>query len=304
MNETESLLVSPEEVGERLDKWLKDRYSSFSRTYFQYLIEEGAVLVNGSIVKKRTALCHGDEVEVCFLLTPEITLTPEPIPLDILFEDEHLIAINKPVGMVVHPAPGHPSGTFVHALLHHCSNLTFEPDDLRPGIVHRLDKDTSGVLIAAKNAIAHRKLVELFQSRSIKKTYYAVCIGNPGERTIEAPIGRHPIRRKEMAVVPDGKPAITLCKTLGACIDGLTFVELKLITGRTHQLRVHMKHLGTPILGDAVYGSSSMNQKWNVETQLLHAAKIEFTHPFTGQILQLLAPLPSNMLAFRDRFSA
>ncbi|MBS3905367.1 MAG: RluA family pseudouridine synthase [Simkania sp.] len=302
MLEIDSLHVTLEEAGERLDKWLKQRYPLYSRTYFQYLIDEGAVLVNGSIVKKRTPLCSADEVEVCFLVTPEITLIQEPIPLSILFEDEHLIVINKPINMVVHPGPGHPNGTLVNALLYHC-NLSVAPGDLRPGIVHRLDKDTTGVLIAAKHPIAHRKLVELFHSRSIKKTYIAICIGNPGNRTIEAPIGRHPEKRQEMSVNHDhGKPAITICTPLSPCIDGLTLVKLELITGRTHQLRVHMQHQKTPILGDPVYGLPSMNQKWNAHTQLLHAAKLEFIHPLSGELLVLEAPLPPTMQAFCHRF--
>ena len=292
----ETLLACQEDTGERLDKWLKAQFPEFSRTYFQWIIEEGAVLVNGDIVKKRTPLNLGDEVEVCFLLTEESSLTAEPIPLDILFEDEHLIAVNKPVGMVTHPAPGHSSGTFVNALLHHCRTLSVSPGDLRPGIVHRLDKDTSGVLIAAKHPLCHRKLVELFHSRSMKKTYIAICLGNPGESTIDAPIGRHPTRRKEMAVNWEhGKPAITLCRPLSLLVDGLTLVELRPSTGRTHQLRVHMKHRQTPILGDPVYGSQAANKKYGLDTQLLHALSLEFKHPLTGEELKLKAPIPESI---------
>ncbi len=299
MTETEIHCIPEEVDGERLDKWLKTRFPEYSRTYFQWLIDEGAVLVNGSIVKKRTPLSHEDEVEVCFLLTEEIKLEPEPIPLTILYEDEHLLAIDKPVGMVVHPAPGHPSGTFVNALLHHCRTLEVSSGDLRPGIVHRLDKDTSGVLIAAKHAGAHRKLVELFHGRQMKKTYLAICAGNPKEATIDEPIGRHPEKRKEMAINHEnGKPAITICRPLRSCKDGLTFVELRPMTGRTHQLRVHMKHHGAPILGDPVYGSPSLNKKFGVETQLLHAATLEFPHPFSGQILHLEAPVPEALKRF------
>jgi len=285
--DNDSLLIVEEQIEERLDKWLKNRFPEHSRTYFQFLIEEGAVLVNGSIVKKKTPLCLGDEVEVCFLLTPQIELQPEAIPLKVVFEDEHLLIVDKPVGMVVHPAPGHPNGTFVNAFLHHCQNLEIQKDDLRPGIVHRLDKDTSGLLIAAKNAKTHRLLIEQFHSRSIEKTYLALCIGHPKEMTIDAPIGRHPEKRKEMAVnYENGKEAITFCQPLKFA-NGLSFIELKPKTGRTHQLRVHMKHIGMPILGDPVYGSPSMNKKFGIFTQLLHAAQLNFVHPITNLPLSL-----------------
>lgn len=291
----ESLIISPEEKGERLDIVLKNRYPSFSRTYMQFLIAEGAVLVNGEIVKKRTFLYEGDEIEICFILTPGINLTPQNIPLDILFEDDYLIAVNKPLGMVVHPATGHPQDTFVNALLYHCGEGAFAKEDIRPGIVHRLDKDTTGVLLAAKTPQAHRQLIELFSTRAIKKTYFAFCVGNPGHRTIDLPLGRHPIKRKEMAVVMEGgKSAVTLCKTLGQA-ENLSFVELGLITGRTHQIRVHLKHCNSPVLGDPVYGSSSANKHWNIFTQLLHAAHIEFIHPVTKNPISITAPLPSAM---------
>jgi 23S rRNA pseudouridine1911/1915/1917 synthase len=296
MIDSETLLISEEPIAERLDKWLKNRFPEHSRTYFQFLIDEGAVLVNGSIVKKRTLLSPGDEVEVCFLLTPQIELKPEPIPLKVIFEDEHLLVIDKPVGMVVHPAPGHPNGTFVNAFLHHCQNLEIQENDLRPGIVHRLDKDTSGLLIAAKNAKTHRKLIEQFHSRSIEKTYLAICIGHPKEMTIDAPIGRHPEKRKEMAVnYENGKEAITFCQPLKAS-NGLSLVELKPKTGRTHQLRVHMKHVNMPILGDPIYGSPSMNKKLGFSTQLLHAAQLNFIHPITNLPLSLYSPAPFSEL--------
>ncbi len=290
----DSLIVSAEETGERLDIVLKNRYPSFSRTYMQFLIAEGAVLVNGEIVKKRTSLYEGDEVEICFILTPGINLAPQDIPLDILFEDDHLIAVNKPLGMVVHPAPGHHQDTFVNALLYHCGQGAFAKEDIRPGIVHRLDKDTTGVLLAAKTPQAHRLLIELFSNRSIKKTYFAFCVGNPGTRTIDAPLGRHSTKRKEMAVVEGGKPATTLCQTLFQA-ENLSFVELGLITGRTHQIRVHLKHCNSPVLGDPVYGSPSANKHWDVSTQLLHAARLEFMHPVTKTPISITAPLPPAM---------
>ena len=278
----------------RLDKFLTQKYPGYSRTYFQYLIENGFVLVNGKQLKKKDEAQTDDEIEVCFQLTPEISLEPENIPLDILFEDDHLLIINKPAGMVVHPAPGHPQHTFVHALLHHCKGLPFA-DTLRPGIVHRLDKDTSGVLLAAKTLEAHQKLVSLFCNRKIVKKYLAICVGNPGDGPIVAPIKRHKTRRQEMAVDPEGKEAISRCRVVKTKGD-LSLVEIELVTGRTHQIRVHMKHRGTPVLGDAVYGSPLANQKYHTTRQLLHAHSLEFQHPTTGASLKLIAPLPKEFL--------
>ncbi|MFS8563652.1 MAG: RluA family pseudouridine synthase [Rhabdochlamydiaceae bacterium] len=214
-----SLTVSGSEARVRLDKFLASHFPDYSRSYFQYLIENGFVLVNGEKLKKREIPLPGDEIEVCFQLTPELSLEPENIPLDILFEDEHLIAVNKPIGMVVHPAPGSPNHTFVNALLYHCKTLP-DSGNLRPGIVHRLDKDTSGVLIAAKTHEAHQKLVSMFCDRTIHKKYIAVCLGNPGTLEISAPIKRHPTRRQEMAVSSEGKIAISRVKTLAS--DGLS----------------------------------------------------------------------------------
>lgn len=301
MTSIEALFVQDEESGLRLDKLLSARFPTFSRTYFQSLIEKGAVLVNGTPWKKREKPSSGDEIEVCFQLTSEIALEAENIPLEILYEDEHLLAINKPAGMVVHPAPGHPKSTFVNALLYHCKNLELAGSDpLRPGIVHRLDKDTSGVLIAAKTSEAHRALVSLFSERKIQKTYLAVAVGSPPEGRLSAPMKRHFTRRQEMAVDPSGKEAISDIKVLKKS-EILSLVEIGLITGRTHQIRVHLKHLKTPVLGDAVYGSESSNEKFGISRQMLHAARTKFTHPFTGEELFLEAPLPQDMQTVVDR---
>lgn len=285
----------------RLDQLLAHHFQEQSRTYFQYLIEEGFVLLNGGSVKKRVKPQLGDEIEVHFALTPEISLAPEPIPLDVLYEDEWLIAVNKPAGMVVHPAPGHWSGTFVNALLHHCQNKSLGGAPLRPGIVHRLDKETSGILIAAKDESTHQKLVALFAGRSIHKEYLAICIGNPGKKLIQAPIGRHPVLRKCMAVVSEGgKEAMTSCHPLA--FDGkLSLVRIHLLTGRTHQIRVHLKHNGTPILGDPLYGNAQWNQKWDLERQMLHAALISFVHPITNKKLEISAPIPEDMRRVIDK---
>jgi 23S rRNA pseudouridine1911/1915/1917 synthase len=287
-----SLCITDEEADLRLDKLLSLRFPHHSRAYFQYLIYKGYVLVNGSPVKKRQKVDPSDEIDVCFELTPELSLIPEEIHLDILYEDDHLLAINKPAGMVIHPAPGHSHGTFVNALLHHCKSLKI--DSLRPGIVHRLDKDTSGVLVAAKTSEAHAALVSLFSSRQIEKIYLAVTVGNPGDVRIEAPIKRHPIRRQEMAVIEGGKEAISECRVLSTN-GNLSLVEVRLITGRTHQIRVHLKSRGTPVLGDSLYGSSSSNAHYGVTRQLLHAHRVNFRHPLSGILLQLEAPLPQEM---------
>lgn len=283
-------MITVTEANVRLDKLLHAHFATFSRTYFQGLIAGGFVLVNGKVVKKKDKPNIGDEIEVCFQLTEEISLEPENIPLDILYEDDHLLAVHKPAGMVVHPAAGHPRGTFVHALLYHCKNLPFG-NTFRPGIVHRLDKDTSGVLLAAKTYEVHQKLIELFSSRSIEKTYLAICAGNPGSTVVNAPIGRHPQRRQEMAVVENGKEAISQIRTLKIEKE-LSLVEIKPKTGRTHQIRVHLKHLGTPVLGDPVYGSPAANKKHQALRQLLHAQSLKFVHPISQQILELAAPLP------------
>lgn len=292
--QNESIVITDEEAGERLDKVLANRFKEVrSRTYFQYLIEEHKVLLNGQPVKKRVCPQSGDEIEVFFTLTPEIDVKPEAIPLDIIFEDNDLLAINKAPGMVVHPAPGNWTGTFVNALLHHCRELD-ATHSMRPGIVHRLDKDTSGVLIAAKNTKAQQCLIEMFAGREIYKEYLAICVGNPGTQEINQPIGRHPIDRKKMAIRVDGRPALTLVETLA--FDGkLSLVKVILATGRTHQIRVHMKSIGTPVLGDATYGNSQANEKFKADRQMLHAKVLKLKHPITLESLTIEAPIPSDM---------
>lgn len=292
-----TIIVEGAESGKRLDKLLADRFPDSSRTYFQSLIERELVLLNGSPVKKRVLVDEGDEIEIEFALTPEISLEAECIPLDILFEDEALLAINKPSGMVVHPGAGHFSHTFVNALLYHCKQLE-KGDSLRPGIVHRLDKETTGVLLAAKREDVHHKLVEQFATRRVKKEYVAICLGNPGKRQIEGNIGRHPTKRKEMAVLkPGGKEARTVVETL-FFDERISYVRLFPETGRTHQLRVHLKSIGHPILGDSLYGNLQMNKKYGAERQLLHAEKIAFTHPSTGKQMEIVAPQPADIQQF------
>lgn len=284
---------SLEESHLRLDTLLSLRFPNKSRSYFQFLIKQGCVLVNKKAMKKRERTKPGDEIEIYFQITPEIDLTPESIDLEVLYEDEHLIVINKPVGMVVHPAPGHHRGTFVHALLFHCKQIDSD-DPLRPGIVHRLDKNTSGILIAAKTRTAHTGLIDLFAKRKIKKIYLAICIGTPKDGLIDVPIARHPSRRKEMTVCMQGRASKTICQVL-VQNGSLSLVKLDLLTGRTHQLRVHLKHIGTPILGDETYGNTAINKKFSIKRQLLHAYFIEFFHPITQQILSLTAPIPEDL---------
>ncbi len=300
MQPDETVIITEEEAGQRLDKILAQRFSDVrSRTYFQDLIADHCVLLNGSPVKKRVQPKVGDEIEIAFRAAPELELKAEAIPLDILYEDETLLAINKPAGMVVHPAVGNWSGTFVNALLYHCQQLLPSHqqilDPIRPGIVHRLDKETTGILLAAKTPLAQQKLIELFSSRRVFKEYLAICVGNPGEGEIAAPIGRHPVHRKLMTVLEEGgRAALSRISTL-AHDSQLSLVSIVLVTGRTHQIRVHMKYRGTPVLGDPLYGSASANQRYQKSRQMLHAWRVRFEHPLTGKLIELEAPIPSEM---------
>jgi 23S rRNA pseudouridine1911/1915/1917 synthase len=291
------LFITDEEAGERLDKILASRLSQAgSRTYFQYLISEGKVLLNGEPVKKRVKPKAGDEVEVEYILVPELALEPENLPLKIIYEDDAILVADKAAGMVVHPAVGNWTGTFVNALLFHCCHLAqAAKENLRPGIVHRLDKDTSGLIIAAKNSQAQQKLIEMFADRRVYKEYLAICIGNPKEGVINAPIGRHPVNRKLMAVLEEGgRAAITRFRSL-SFDERLSLVSIVLETGRTHQIRVHMKHHGTPVLGDPVYGNLSLNSKFGVKRQMLHAYRLCFDHPLSGQKMEFVAEVPQDM---------
>jgi 23S rRNA pseudouridine1911/1915/1917 synthase len=287
--------VSDELHNLRLDKLLVLQYPSLqSRTYFQNLIEKGFVSVNGKPqTKKRILIPSGSEIEVQFENTAPPDLIPENIPLEILFEDDHIVVINKPAGMVVHPAPGNWTGTFVNALLFHCN--VQQDDSLRPGIVHRLDKDTSGLLLAAKNLPAQRKLIEAFSSRQIYKEYLAICKGNPGKREINEPIGRHPVQRQRMTVRPEGKHALTLLNTLHSH-QGISVVAATLHTGRTHQIRVHFQHIGCPLIGDPLYGANTQAAR-----QMLHAWKLRFNHPITGHPLSFETRPPIDMQNFLSR---
>lgn len=285
----EQLFITQEEEGERLDKILAKRFEGhFSRTYFQALIEQDLVSVNEEAVKKRERLKEGDEVEVHFTPLPGSHLEPENIPLDILFEDEAIVIINKPAGLVVHPAPGNWTGTLVNALLYH--TLTPSEDrSLRPGIVHRLDKETSGVILTAKTALAQQRLVEQFHDRHIEKVYALIAEGVPSALSIDAPIGRDLRDRKKMAIREGGKSALTRFE-LVAKEGGLSFLYAYPFTGRTHQIRLHAKALGAPILGDTLYHKASKL----VGRQMLHAFKLTFTHPLSGLKMTVEAPFPED----------
>lgn len=297
------LFVTEEEEGIRIDKLLALRFPTYSRTYFQTLLEDGCVLLNGEIIPKRALAEEGDEIEVCFQIAPETTLKPERLPLEILYEDPHILVVNKAPGMVVHPAPGHWSGTFVNALLAHCEGKLEPLDPLRPGIVHRLDKETSGVLIAAKTVRAHQALVRSFAERTVEKLYLVITVGKPPNGPYSAPIGRHPVHRKEMTVLQDGKEALSHIQVI-AHSSPLSFVLVKPKTGRTHQIRVHLKHLDAPVLGDSLYGHEKSNRELAVPRQMLHAYRLSLSHPITGLPLQFTAPVPEDLKALLlDHFS-
>lgn len=308
MSDEEIFFITEEEAGERLDKVLAKRFSQAgSRTYFQFLIDEEKVLLNGTPIKKRHKAKVGDEIEVEFVLTAELELKPENIPLDIIYEDESLIVIDKPPGLVVHPAPGHWSGTFVNALLYHCrdafASVQSNPQTaMRPGIVHRLDKDTSGLLMAAKTPLAQQRLIEMFVNRQIHKEYLAICVGNPGVGAIDAPIGRHPIHRKMMTVTEErGRKALTHYRVLSHN-DKLSLVNVVIASGRTHQIRVHMKHRGHPVLGDDTYGLPHLNEEYGATRQLLHAYLLRFTHPITGKTIELKTEIPRDMQKICEKY--
>lgn len=282
------------EPAERLDAYLAEHFADLSRSRLQKLIKEGSVQVNDKRVKPSCPLEAGDLVTVMVPMAAPVAVEPEDIPLDVIYEDEDVIVVNKPRGMVVHPAVGNYSGTLVNALLYHCHDLSGINGELRPGIVHRIDKETSGLIIAAKNDRAHHGLVEQWQTREVKRHYKALLHGSMGEPggVVDAPIGRHPKDRKRMAVVPvTGKHAVTNYRVLER-FARYTLIEAKLDTGRTHQIRVHTQYLGHPVVGDIIYGPKG---KSAVKIgMLLHSATMEFRQPVTGEVIRLEAPLPED----------
>ena len=285
-------LIVDQENKERIDKYIAKCVPDLSRMMIQKLIEENQILVNRNPVKTSYAIQKGDSITITIPEAKETTLKPQDIPLDIVYEDDDILVVNKAKGMVVHPAAGNPEGTLVNAVMAHCKgNLSGIGGELRPGIVHRLDKDTSGLLIVAKNDKAHIQMSKQIQDREVKKIYIALVRGiiSENEATINMPIGRSMQDRKKMAVTKKGKEAITHFQVLER-FDKYTLLKVKIDTGRTHQIRVHMAEIGHPVVGDMLY--SNGKNEFGVEGQMLHATSLDFKHPVTQKPLHLEAPLP------------
>jgi 23S rRNA pseudouridine1911/1915/1917 synthase len=282
-----------EDKGTRVDLWLSERLEEYSRSYIKKLIDDGMLLVNGEQVKSNYKLKSKDEVLLRIPDPKPLDVCAEDIEVPILYEDEDIVVVDKPRGMVVHPAAGNYSGTLVNALLGYCGdNLSDINGVIRPGIVHRIDRDTSGVLVVAKNNIAHEKLSEKLKVHDIERVYAALVYGVIAENQgkIDAPIGRHPTDRKKMAVnIKNGKRAVTHFRVLERFKDA-TYIEVNLETGRTHQIRVHMSYIGYPIIGDTVYGRK--NDRYGINGQALHAKKLGFIHPTRGEYMEFESPLP------------
>lgn len=285
--------VTMEQEGERLDKYLALIYENQSRSFFQKLIKENLVLVNEKVQKANYRVSAEDTVSVTIPKAQEIEILPEDIPLDILYEDEDVLVVNKPKGMVVHPSAGHYSGTLVNAVMYHCrDSLSGINGAIRPGIVHRIDMDTTGALIVCKNDNAHVKIAEQIKEHSVTRRYRGIVNGVVKQDTgiVEGAIGRHPVERKKMAInEKNGKPAITHYRVLER-FSNHTYMEFELETGRTHQIRVHMASIGHPLLGDTLYGIGK--NPYHLQGQTLHAMVIGFIHPSTGRYVEAEAPLP------------
>ncbi len=295
-------VVSEEYDGERLDKYLSLVNETLSRSFLQKLIKDGEVLVNGRVPKASLKLSENDSIclNVPQTIVPDIL--PEPIDIDIIYEDDDVILVNKPKGMVVHPGAGHFSGTLVNALMYHCgSSLSGINGIARPGIVHRIDKDTTGIIIACKNDRSHRLIAQQLKDHTVTRRYYAICHGNikEDELTIDAPLGRHPVDRKKVAIVKDGRNAVTHVKVLER-YGSYTFIECRLETGRMHQIRVHLASKGHPLLGDEVYGPA--DNRFRITGQTLHAYVLGFIHPTTGEYMEFQAELPGYFRALLERF--
>jgi 23S rRNA pseudouridine1911/1915/1917 synthase len=305
-----SILVSHEDVDQRIDTYLASSVREITRSRIQGLVKEGLVSVNRKPVKASYRLRPGDQIELQIPPARIYRLQPEPVEISSIYEDPSLIVLNKPPGLVVHPAPGHVKGTLVHGLLHHSKDLSGIGGFLRPGIVHRLDKDTSGVMVVAKNDRAHISLARQFKSGEVRKRYMSIIHGSfPSEEgKIDLPIGRHPKKRKEMAIQKDrGRRAVTFWERVEDFGEEFSLLALTPRTGRTHQIRVHLSHAGHPILGDCLYGHGRNwrkrrfppGEKENVQVrrQMLHAEKLGFKHPETGQYCEFEAALPGDMVS-------
>lgn len=287
-------MIAGEGAGIRIDRYLSERCEELSRSYLQKILKDGGVFVNGKTVKSNYKVMVGDRIELDVPDAVELEIEAEPMDLDILYEDSDIILINKPKGMVVHPAAGHYSGTLVNGLMHHCKEeLSGINGVMRPGIVHRIDMDTTGVLIVCKNDKAHNGIAEQLKVHSITRKYYAIVHGVLKDETgtIHAPIGRHPVDRKKMSInEKNGKDAVTHYRVLKR-FRRFTYVECQLETGRTHQIRVHMASIGHPLLGDQVYGPAKCPFS-GLQGQTLHAGVLGILHPTTGEYMEFQAPLP------------
>ena len=292
-----TFIVENEETGKRIDAYLAKKDNDISRVAVQRLIKEEKILVNDKKVKSSYKVQEGDSITVEEEQAKEIELKAQDIPVEIIYEDSDIIVVNKPKGLVVHPGSGNPDGTLVNSLMNICKDsLSGIGGEIRPGIVHRLDKDTSGILVVAKNDKSHINLSEQIKNHEVEKTYIALVRGivKENEATIDMPIGRSQKDRKKMAVGQNGKNAITNFKVIERFPqDNCTLLEVKIETGRTHQIRVHLSHIGYPIIGDEVY--SNGKNEWNVSGQCLHAWKLEFIHPITGKKISLEAEIPDYL---------
>jgi 23S rRNA pseudouridine1911/1915/1917 synthase len=313
-SETVTLSVSEADAGSRLDAYLAAQIEGWSRARLQRLIDEGEVLVNGNRAKTSYKVSAKDEIEVELTPAPYSNFSPENIPLDIVFEDEDVIIINKPAGLVVHPAAGIHSGTLANALAYHFQQLSTQAGSRRPGIVHRLDKDTSGLLVVAKTESGHENLADQFRAREVFKSYVALVYGvvNQEGGRIEQPIARDPRNRTRMAIVPGGRGALSLYKVRRS-FDSFTLLDVELKTGRTHQIRVHLSWLKHPVVGDELYSGGRDNnvqdpqlraQIRKLNRQFLHAEQLGFRHPRTGEQMRFTAPLPAELLRLLEELEA
>lgn len=290
----EQILLTVEENNIRIDKFLSDRLENLTRSRIQKLIDDGCVKISGVNIKSNYKVKSGDEIEINIPDVQNTEAAAEDIPLDIVYEDDCMLVVNKPQGMVVHPAAGNYSGTLVNALLHYCPDtLSGINGEKRPGILHRIDKDTSGLLLVAKNDLAHQRLSEQIKAHSLTREYRALVHGNikTDEGTINAPIGRHPVDRKKMTITQkNSREAITHYKVIER-FKGYTFISCRLETGRTHQIRVHMSSRGHSIVGDKTYG---IKDKFNLDGQLLHACRVGFIHPISGEYMEFMRDIPQH----------
>ncbi|MBQ9233359.1 MAG: RluA family pseudouridine synthase [Lachnospiraceae bacterium] len=278
--------------GNRIDKFLSDELSDYSRAYIQKLIENGCITVNSKPVKANYKIKSGDIIDIDIPEPEIVEIIPKNIPINIVYEDKDIIIVDKPKGMVVHPAPGHFDDTLVNALMYHCKDLSTINGVMRPGIVHRIDMDTSGLLLVCKNDTSHRIMADKFKIHDINRVYTAICYNhfNETDGTIDKPIARHKTDRKKMAVDPKGRRAVTHYHVIKNLKDNMSLIECKLETGRTHQIRVHMASINHSLLGDEVYGTKS--KKFNLNGQVLHAGVLGFNHPITNEYMEFKSELP------------